>query len=414
MKKYDAVIIGAGAAGLFAAGLIAEKGKTVALIEKNSRVGKKLLITGKGRCNVTNNCTADDFIKFVNTNARFMYSAINSFTPDDTMSFFENHGVALKTERGNRVFPVSDKSSDIVNALDNFTKNQNTDRYNGKCKALVFNENGLAGVKLENSEIIYGDNVLIATGGKSYPQTGSDGDGYVLAMQAGHSIVEPKPSLVPVIAKEDYCRDMMGLSLKNVTLSVLGKKKKPIYEELGEMLFTHFGVSGPLVLSASAHLKGDINDYKMYIDLKPGLSEEQLDRRILRDFDQNINKDFVNSLGDLLPRKMIPTVIKLSEIPFECKVNQITKEQRQKLCGIIKHLPVTPTALRSIDEAIVTAGGVKVKEIDPKTMESKIIPGLYFAGEVIDVDAYTGGFNLQIAFSTAFSAACDIINKAEE
>ncbi len=414
MKNYDLIVIGAGAAGLMAAGLAAKSNKTVALIEKNPRPGRKLMITGKGRCNVTNDCSPDDFIKSVNTNGRFMYSAINGFTSQDTMNFFEDLGVPLKTERGNRVFPVSDKSVDIVDALDNFAKGRNIDRYNENCIGLILDDGKVTGAVLEKVGEVHGKNVLIATGGKSYPQTGSTGDGYKLAKQAGHSIVEPKPSLVPVVSKEDYCRDMMGLSLKNVTLSLYNvKKKKPVYSELGEMLFTHFGISGPLVLSASAHMKGNIDDYTFKIDLKPGLTMEQLDKRLLRDFDNNINKDFANSLGDLLPRKMIPVIIKLSGIPFECKVNQITKEQRQNLCEIIKGFKVTPTALRSIDEAIVTAGGVNVKEINPKTMESKLTKGLYFAGEVIDVDAYTGGFNLQVAFSTAYLAAQSIINSEE-
>ncbi len=414
MINYDLIVIGAGAAGLMAAGLAAKSNKTVALIEKNPRPGRKLMITGKGRCNVTNDCTPDDFIKSVNTNGRFMYSAINAFTSQDTINFFEDLGVPLKTERGNRVFPVSDKSVDIVDALDNFAKGKNIDRYNEICTELILDDGKVTGALFEKGGEVHGKNVLIATGGKSYPQTGSTGDGYKLAKQAGHSIAEPKASLVPVVSKEDYCRDMMGLSLKNVTLSLYNvKKKKPIYSELGEMLFTHFGISGPLVLSASAHMKGDIGDYIFKIDLKPGLTMEQLDKRLLRDFDNNINKDFANSLGDLLPRKMIPVIIKLSGIPFECKVNQITKEQRQNLCEIIKGFKVTPTALRSIDEAIITAGGVNVKEINPKTMESKLTKGLYFAGEVIDVDAYTGGFNLQVAFSTAYLAAQSIIDSEE-
>lgn len=410
--KYDVAIIGAGAAGMLAAGFVKQGGKKIALIEKNKRPGRKLMITGKGRCNVTNNCTPDDFIKNIRSNGKFLYSALNNFSSQDTMNLFEDLGVALKTERGARVFPISDKAVDIVDALDKFSKGDLITRINDECAALSFENGVLNGVVLKSGEKVIANNVIIATGGLSYPLTGSTGDGYTFAKQAGHTIIKPKPSLVPIETKETSCKDMMGLSLKNVTLTLTDKKKgKKIYSELGEMLFTHFGVSGPLVLSASSYMKDEITNYQLEIDLKPGLSYEQLDRRLLKDFDENINKDFANSLDKLLPRKLIPVIIKLSEIPFECKVNTITKEQRQKLCEVIKSFKLTPKSLRPVDEAIVTAGGVCVKEISPKTMESKLMNGLYFAGEVIDLDAYTGGFNLQIAFSTAYMAAKAICEK---
>ncbi|MEF9983586.1 MAG: NAD(P)/FAD-dependent oxidoreductase [Oscillospiraceae bacterium] len=412
MIQYDTIVVGAGAAGLLCAGILQKQGKTVALVEKNPRVGRKLMITGKGRCNLTNNCTPDDFIKSVMSNGRFLYSAINSFSPEDTMKFFEELGIPLKTERGARVFPISDKAVDIVDALDKFAKGKSIDRVNRECEALYWENGILGGVVCSDGTKISAKNVVVATGGLSYPQTGSTGTGYTLAKQAGHSIIEPKGSLVPIVTHESCCKEMMGLSLKNVTLTLIEKdKNKKLYSELGEMLFTHFGISGPLVLSASSYMKNDMSSYKIEIDLKPGLTMEQLDRRLLRDFDENINRDFANSLGQLLPRKMIPVIIKLSGIPFECKVNQITKEQRQKLCELIKNFEITPKALRPVDEAIVTAGGVSVKEVSPKTMESKITNNLYFIGEVLDLDAYTGGFNLQIAFSTAYAAAMAIALK---
>ncbi|MEG0899377.1 MAG: NAD(P)/FAD-dependent oxidoreductase [Oscillospiraceae bacterium] len=412
MIQYDTIVVGAGAAGLLCAGILQKQGKTVALVEKNPRVGRKLMITGKGRCNLTNNCTPDDFIKSVMSNGRFLYSAINSFSPEDTMKFFEELGIPLKTERGARVFPISDKAVDIVDALDKFAKGKSIDRVNRECEALYWENGILGGVVCSDGTKISAKNVVVATGGLSYPQTGSTGTGYTLAKQAGHSIIEPKGSLVPIVTHESCCKEMMGLSLKNVTLTLIEKdKNKKLYSELGEMLFTHFGISGPLVLSASSYMKNDMSSYKIEIDLKPGLTMEQLDRRLLRDFDENINRDFANSLGQLLPRKMIPVIIKLSGIPFECKVNQITKEQRQKLCELIKNFEITPKALRPVDEAIVTAGGVSVKEVSPKTMESKIANNLYFIGEVLDLDAYTGGFNLQIAFSTAYAAAMAIALK---
>ncbi len=406
---YDVAIVGAGAAGLIAAGFAAEDGHKVALIERNSKIGRKILVTGKGRCNVTNNCTPDEFIKACKTNGRFMYSAINSFNCQDTMWLFESLGVPVKTERGNRVFPESDKAMDIVDALHSFTNKKNIDRLTARITALFWEDGIVAGLVCENGEKIHAKKIIIATGGLSYPNTGSTGDGYILAKQAGHTIIPTRASLVPIICHGNQCRDMMGLSLKNVTLSLMKKDtKKPVYSNMGEMLFTHFGVSGPLVLSASAHIKGSIEDYSLVIDLKPALTLEQLDKRLLKDFDGMINKDFINSLGELLPRKMIPIIAVESGIPFNLKVNQITKEQRLGLAKLIKGYTVKPKAFRPVDEAVITSGGVSTKEINPTTMESKLTPNLYFAGEVIDVDAYTGGYNLQVAFSTGHLAAKNI------
>lgn len=403
---YNFLIIGAGAAGLMAGIIAARRGLSVALLEKMERPGRKLLITGKGRCNVCNCCTIEEFLPNVMSNPRFLYSCLNNFNPYEVMGFFEELGVPLKVERGQRVFPESDRSMDVVDALVDECKKLGCKFIQGTAKELLLEENCAKGAVTADGCTLKADAVLIATGGKSYPATGSTGDGYALAMQAGHTITKLKPSLVPIVTNEAYCRDMMGLSLKNVVLTVTDSKNGKIaYSELGEMLFTHFGVSGPLVLSASCCMNGDLSRYRMEIDLKPALSEEQLDARLLRDFEQFKNKAFANSLSLLLPRKMIPVVVKLSGIPAEQKVNQITREQRQKLIQVIKTFPISAKCFRPIEEAIVTAGGVSVSEVSPKTMESKKCKDLYFAGEVLDVDAYTGGYNLQIAFSTAFAAA---------
>lgn len=406
MTPTKVIVIGAGAAGMMCAGNAALCGADVTLFEKNKRVGRKIMITGKGRCNVTNNCDNSVFIENVPTNSRFLYSAINNFTAQDTIRFFENRGVPLKTERGNRVFPISDRSVDIVDCLHNFVDESNCKIINEDVKSLII-ENGYAcGVVTTAGNKFRCDKVVVATGGKSYPLTGSTGQGYVLARQAGHTIVAPKPSLVPIVSKNSWCKELQGLSLKNVSLSVNGKDNdKTIYSDFGEMLFTHFGVSGPIVLSASAHLvHKQPENYYLSIDIKPALTEKQLDARILRDFEQFINKDIQNSLNKLLPSKIIPVVIKRANIPFETKCNSITKEQRHALVSIIKNFTVDVAGFRPIEEAIVTSGGVSTKEINPKTMESKLCKNLYFAGEVIDVDAYTGGFNLQIAFSTGYLA----------
>lgn len=412
--KADVIIVGGGASGLFAAVWLAKGGKDVLLFEQNRMLGKKLLITGKGRCNVTNNSDVSNVMKNIPTNPRFLFSALSGFTPADTMAFFESEGVKLKTERGNRVFPLSDKSQDIVSALEKAAKRYGVRFEFSKVSKLLTDGGKVLGVEAGKTEF-FADKVLIATGGASYPKTGSTGDGYRFAASVGHTVTELAPSLVPICTVEKYPVDLMGLSLKNVTLSLFEKdKSKPVYSELGEMLFTHFGVSGPLVLSASCHMKKDKlkeRQYRMEIDLKPGLDENKLDDRIVRDFSEFPNKDFQNSLVKLLPQALAPVVVDYSKIPPMLKVNQVTKQQRRELVKVLKHLPLTPLEFRPIEEAIITSGGVSVKEINPKTMESKLVSGLYFIGEVLDVDAYTGGYNLQIAFSTAYAAAMGIISE---
>lgn len=404
--KYDVIVVGAGAAGLFAAGTAAEQGASVCLAERNPRPGRKVMITGKGRCNVTNNCTPEEFLRAVRSNAKFLYGAAYRFPPERTMEFFEGAGVPLKTERGGRVFPVSDRAVDIVDALAAYGRRFAQTEQSCRVEALMIRDGALEGVVCEDGRKLFAPKVIVATGGLSYPGTGSTGDGYRLARQAGHTVIPPEASLIPVETQEEWCRDLMGLSLKNVTLTVRDvTRKKEIFSELGEMLFTHFGVSGPLVLSASSFMKaGRLADYRMEIDLKPALTLQQLDDRIRRDFVGYSNRDFFNALSDLLPRKLIPPVVRLSGIPGELKVHQVTREQRLGFARLLKCLPLTPKAFRPVEEAIITAGGVKVSEVDPKTMESKLLPGLYFAGEVLDVDACTGGYNLQIAFSTGYLA----------
>lgn len=402
------LIIGAGAAGLMAAGTVSGRGKDVTILERNEKPARKVAITGKGRCNVTNNCKElSELIANVPVNGRFLYSAFSSFMPSDTIDLIEDMGVPLKCERGNRVFPCSDKAMDIVDALIHYGTDDGAELIHGRAKELIIEDGTLKGVRTFDGEEIAADKIIIATGGKSYPLTGSTGDGYELARQAGHTIIDPKPSLVPLSVHEGFCSELMGLSLRNVSLKVIDtkRKNKVVYDDFGEMLFTHFGVSGPMVLSASSMIRDmEAGRYLISIDLKPALSEEQLDSRILRDFSDNTNKDFINSLGALLPRKLIPVVVRLSGIKANEKVNQITREQRHRLVQLLKDFRLTVKGFRPIDEAIVTSGGVKVSEINPKTMESKLLPGLFFAGEVIDVDAYTGGFNLQIAFSTGHLA----------
>lgn len=399
----DTIIIGGGAAGCVAAVLAARLGKSVLLLEKNDRIGRKLRITGKGRCNVTNNCSNDELMRNIPVNGRFLYSAFSGFGTADTMSFFEELGVPLKTERGNRVFPVSDKAEDIVNALADELKRLGVTIINRRAESLIIEDGVCRGVRAGGDEY-RSASVLVACGGKSYPNTGSTGDGYILARSAGHTVTELKPSLVPLVSPDSYCSELMGLSLRNVTLRLMDGEKC-IYSELGEMLFTHFGVSGPMILSASSHMRQmERGRYKIVIDLKPALSEQQLDARVLRDFSENNNRNFINALNFLLPKKLVPVIVSLSGIPMDTKVNSVTREQRAKLVYLLKHFTVTVTDFRPIEEAVVTSGGVKTSEIDPKTMQSKLIDGLYFAGEVIDVDAYTGGFNLQIAFSTGHLA----------
>ncbi len=404
------MIIGGGAAGLMAAITAAKQGHRVTVIEKNSRPARKLMITGKGRCNVTNNTDLDGLLGAVAHNGRFLYSAFSQFGPGDTMAFFEAAGVPLKTERGNRVFPVSDKAVDIVDALVNAAKKQKVLVLTGTVERLCVEEDKVIGVMCTDGRFIRGDRVIIATGGLSYPLTGSTGDGYRLAESVGHTVTPLWPSLVPLCVHEGWCSALQGLSLKNVSVRLYkGAAKKPVYTDFGEMLFTHYGVSGPLVLSASAHIdKPDATDWRLVIDLKPALDPAQLDARILRDFAEAANKNFANALGGLLPHKLIPIVVKLSGIDPTAKVNQITKAQRQALIEVLKNLTLHITGFRPMEEAVVTRGGVKVSEVDPSTMQSKRCEGLYFAGEVLDVDAYTGGFNLQIAFSTGYVAGVSV------
>lgn len=400
------VVIGGGAAGLLCGAKSAEKGNDVTIIEKMNRPARKLMITGKGRCNVTNaSFELDDLISNVPTNPRFLYSAFSNFMPYDTMALFEQLGVPLKIERGNRVFPISDKAVDTVDALVNFANDSGAKIIHGSAKAFELEENKIKSVVLEDKTKIECDKVCLCTGGKSYPLTGSTGDGYILAQSVGHTVTTLKPSLVPLVCSNNFISKLQGLSLKNIEVT-LYENDKDIYRDFGEMIFTHYGVSGPVILSASSHIKSmGKKQYKIKIDLKPALDFHTLDKRICRDFEEFANKDFVNSLSKLLPNKLIPVIVSLSGIPASEKVNQITREQRLKLVELIKNFYVTVSDFRPIDEAIVTSGGVNVKEINPKTMQSKIIDNLYFAGEIIDVDAYTGGFNLQIAFSTAVLCA---------
>ena len=397
------IVIGGGAAGLMAATTAAMYGKKVLVLEKMPRPARKIMITGKGRCNLTNNTDLNGLIANTCRNGRFLYSAFSRFGAEDTMAFFERAGVPLKTERGNRVFPVSDKSVDIVDALVNSAKKAGVKILNKEVVDILATDGAVSGVKCSDGMLIPCESLLIATGGKSYPATGSTGDGYTFAKKLGHTVTELRPSLVPMEVYEGFPEQLSGLSLKNVSLT-LRNNGKLCYKEQGEMLFTHFGISGPLVLSASASVDKIGDDCKAFIDLKPALSEEQLDKRLLRDFEDLKNKEIQNALDGLLPKKMILPVVLSAGLPPKTKVNALTKEQRLSLVKTLKALPLTVTSFRSYNEAVITRGGVSIKEIDPKTMQSKIVGGLFFAGEVIDVDAYTGGFNLQIAFSTGYLA----------
>ena len=399
-------VIGGGAAGMMAAITAAEYGADVTLYERNDRLGKKLRITGKGRCNVTNECDMNEFLQHVPTNPRFLYAALSGFTTADTMAFFENLGVPLKTERGRRVFPVSDRASDIVEALEKQCRTLGVRIVKRRVQDLLSSDGQIEGVKTSMGEEQY-DRVILCTGGRSYPTTGSDGDGYRFARALGHTVTPISPSLVPLVTQGSLCPSLQGLSLRNVRLRMLeSETKKCVFEDFGELMFTHFGLTGPLVLSASAHLT-DLcaGKYEAEIDLKPALDEKTLDARILSDFAKYQNKDFINALSDLLPQKMISPFVRLCGIDARKKVNSVTKEERERMVQLIKHLSVPIKGARPIDEAIITRGGVSVKEVNPKTMESKLVSGLYFAGELLDVDAYTGGYNLQIAFSTAVAAA---------
>lgn len=400
------IVIGAGPAGIMAA-IHASKKHNVILLDGNDRIGKKLFITGKGRCNVTNAKDISEFFDYIPGNPHFLYSALYSYTNEDTMNFFENVGIKLKVERGGRIFPMSDKSSDIIKGLSIGLKESNVQvKLNSKVTNIIYDANKIVGVEINNSTKLYGDYFIIATGGASYPLTGSRGEGQKFAKKLGHTIIELKPSLVPIELNESWLKDLMGLSLKNISLSIL-KNNKVLYKNQGEMLFTNYGISGPLVLSGSRYVKNEGN-YEAAIDLKPALNESELDKRIQKDFLKYQNKEFKNALDDLLPKKLIPLIINLSNIPLDKKVNVITKEERKKLLHILKDLRVKIKGLRPIEEAIVTAGGVNTLEIDPSTMKSKIISNLSFAGEVIDVDAFTGGYNVQIALSTGYIAGNSI------
>lgn len=403
MSNKKIVIIGGGASGLIAGAESAKRGNDVIIMEKMPRPARKVMITGKGRCNVTNACfDLEELISNVPTNARFLYSAFSAFMPYDTIALIEEMGVPTKIERGNRVFPVSDKAVDIVDALVKNAADSGARIIQGTVKSFELEDNTIQAVLLDSGERLECDSVAICTGGKSYPATGTTGDGYILAQSVGHTIVKPEPSLIPMICSNNFIPKLQGLSLKNVSLRAYNGDKL-LYEDFGEMLFTHYGISGPIVLSASAHMKKpQEHSYKIVIDLKPALDEKTLDKRIQKDFAENNNKDFINSLSKLLPNKMIPVIVGLSGIRPSEKCNQITKEQRMHLVHLLKNFTLNITDYRPIEEAIVTSGGINVKEINPKTMKSKIISNLYFAGEVIDVDAYTGGFNLQIAFSTGY------------
>lgn len=404
MENRTVVVIGGGPAGLMACKRLAERVKKVILIEKNNILGKKLRITGKGRCNITNSAEIEDFIKNVPTNGKFLYSAFYSFTNQDVIDMFEASGVKTKIERGGRVFPESDSAKDVAEAMKKNALKPNVQWVKAEAKEILTEDGVVKGVKTDKGEFLC-DSVIIATGGRSYPLTGSDGVGYKICEALGHTLVEPKPSLIPIVTNEKWVSELMGLSLKNVELKVFKKGKKEIFSDFGEMLFTHFGISGPIVLSASSHMKiKELGEYEIKIDLKPALDRDQLDKRICRDFEKYIRKQLINSLDDLLPKALIPVVIDLAGIERHKAVNIITREERGQLVDIIKNLPLTPKGFRPIDEAIITSGGIRVSEINPQTMESKIIGGLYFAGEIIDVDAYTGGFNLQIAFSTGYLA----------
>jgi predicted Rossmann fold flavoprotein len=400
---YDVVVVGAGPAGMMAAGRAGARGLRVLLIERNARPGRKLLITGKGRCNLTNNCSVEDLLAAVRRGGRFLHSASAAFTPADTMAFFEGLGLPLKTERGRRVFPASDRSVDVLLALRRYMEAGGVQLITGRVSALATREGAITGVLLKDGRAISAPAVVLATGGMSYPATGSDGSGYALAEAVGHSIVPPRASLVPIVIAEDFCAELSGLSLRNVTLSLI-KGKKTLFCEIGELLFTHFGISGPLALSASSYIEGSPDDYRLTIDLKPGLDADRLDRRLLRDFEERPNRDFINALGGLLPRSLIPVVVRRSGIDSDTKVHQITRAQRIELGRLLKNFSLTPVGLRPIEEAVVTAGGIHLREVNPKTMGSKLVSGLYFAGEVLDLDAYTGGYNLQIAFATGQAA----------
>ena len=414
----NVIVIGGGPAGMMAAITAAEYGNNVTIIEKNPDFGKKLLITGKGRCNITSSLYMSEFIKNTPGNGQFLYSAFQNYTNTDIIDFLKNQGLEVKEERGNRIFPVTDKSIDVLNCFKSKINELKIKKlFNTRVQKILVQNGEVLGVRTEK-EIIQTDKIILATGGKSYPLTGSTGDGYLIAKNIGHKVTEIRPSLVPlVIYEKNECKEMQGLSLRNVGIKIIDESKnKLIYEDFGEMIFTHFGISGPTILSGSAHLVRykEIDNLmkeqkiKLQIDLKPALTEEQLDERILRDFKEFKNKQFKHALDKLLPQKMIPIVIKKTKINEEKRVNEITKEERRNLVKVLKKFELTIKDFRPVEEAIITSGGINIKEINPKTMESKLVKGLYFAGEIIDVDSYTGGFNLQIAYSTGYTAGMHV------
>ncbi|EES50672.1 NAD(P)/FAD-dependent oxidoreductase [Clostridium botulinum] len=401
------IVIGAGPAGMMAA-ITAAKEHKVTLLDGNERLGKKLFITGKGRCNVTNAKDISEFFDYIPGNPHFLYSALYTFTNEDTMNFFSNEGIKLKVERGDRVFPESDKSSDIIRGLSNALSRTDVEiKLNSKVTDIKYKNNSITGIEINNDEILKADHYIIATGGASYPLTGSRGEGQEFSKKLGHKIIPLKPALVPMVVKDAKTKELMGLSLKNVEVTIKENDKKVVYKNFGEMLFTHFGVSGPLILSGSRFIENNKN-YKLHIDLKPSLNLGELDKRIQRDFNKYLNKDFKNSLNELLPQKLIPMIIEMSNIPEEKKVNEITKEERRSLVNLLKDFSFDLNGLRPLAEGIVTKGGIDVKEIDPSTMRSKIIDNLSFCGEVMDVDAFTGGYNVQIAFATGVIAGSHI------
>lgn len=403
--SFDVTIIGGGPAGMFAAITAAGRGKRVLLLERNDRLGKKLLITGKGRCNVTNNCDSAEILQNIPRNGRFLYSAMTEFPPKRIMEFLENAGCTLKTERGNRVFPVSDRSQSVLDALQKEMRRLHVNVKTARAMSIVTGEQGVCAVETDHGTFDT-RSVILATGGVSYPTTGSTGDGYAMAKALGHIIIEPQGSLVPLETAGNDCPDMQGLALRNVAVKLVNAKNKVLYKDFGELLFSHFGVSGPTVLSASCHLKGE--GCRLVIDLKPALDEGKLNDRILRDLEMYQNRAMENALTDLLPRSMIPVVLRRLKIDPQMQANSLTKQKRRALVELLKAFPVEIIGKRPVAEAIITSGGVKTSEIDPKTMESKLVPGLYFAGEIIDCDAYTGGFNLQIAWATAYAAGMSV------
>lgn len=408
--RTELVVIGGGAAGMMCAYNAAQRGMSVVLVDPNRQLGRKVRITGKGRCNVTNNCDIKEFMRNIPGDGRFLYSALNRFSPADTIAFFESHGLPLKTERGNRVFPVSDNANDVAGLMARLCERSGVTLIRSTAKKILTEGGAVSAVVTEEGTIACRA-AAVCTGGLSYPLTGSNGAGYRFARELGHTVTETRPSLVPLESEDDCCAQMQGFSLKNVTLSAY-EDERLIYKELGEMLFTHFGVSGPLVLSASSHMRNfGRAKYRLEIDLKPALDEKKLDARILRDFEKYSNKEFKNALADLAGHTMIPVLVRLSGIPEDTKANSITREQRMRLLRLFKAFPVSVSGTCPIDEAIVTAGGVSTKEIDPRTMGSKLVQGLYFAGEVLDLDGYTGGFNLQIAWSTGFVAGNSVLKE---